>query len=98
MNESLQQVFELQVTNCPTILLRVIQSIKNRGIEICHFSAKRADAGTGILHFSILADDDKAIELRQQLEKMTDVKKTKVEKYMKEEATEFPHHNFIPAY
>src|SRR5579885_2781315 len=69
------QHIELKVINSPTILGRVIQTVKKRNLVINRFVAEEADQReqTGIIKIYVKADVEKTGRLLRQLEKIIDV-------------------------
>ena len=68
------QRIEMRVVNGPTILIRVIQTVKKENLEIYGFTAEEPDRkDTSVIKMVIKADENKATKLVEQLERIADV-------------------------
>ena len=66
---------EIKVENSPTILLRIIQVIKRRRVNIKTLKANEVDDDLSVAEINIVfeADNEKASLLKTQIKKMVEV-------------------------
>jgi acetolactate synthase small subunit len=68
-----QKIIRIETVNSPTILQRIIQTIKRRRINIHQFTAREKDGDTGHVEVVVDADTEQVRLLTAQIERQVDV-------------------------